>query len=163
MVATMTKKNSVEVGNAALAKAIGEGLGLVLFYRGYSDRVRLGVVEGIDADLREISGGDLSKIDLRKLERTHVILGNGIDHGLSNEDLFFRLQGENWSPNGEANGLVESLGLWHTSMAIGDLVLRPDPEDRDGGNRRRYLVFAVDSVGFRCLGSIRPGNGLYPL
>jgi len=142
----------------ALRAAVGWGNAIVLYVRGYSDRVRFGFVEGIDSDLRDIAGADFSKVDLRDLAKTHVILGNGVSEDFSNEDLFSRLQGENWSPNGEANPMIGRLGLWHTSMSVGDLVLRPDPEDST-----RYLVFGVDSIGFRRLGSIRPGFGHYPL
>jgi len=38
------------------------------------------------------------------------------------EDVFFQMQGEIWSPNGEARFLITSLGLRHTSMMTGDLV-----------------------------------------
>lgn len=34
--------------------------------------------------------------------------------------LVTSLQGENWSPNGEARELIKSLKLGHTSMSIGD-------------------------------------------
>lgn len=32
------------------------------------------------------------------------------------------MQGENWSPNGEARSLIEEKGLIHTSMSMGDIV-----------------------------------------
>ena len=44
------------------------------------------------------------------------------------DDAFRRMQGENWSPNGEARELLRALGLTHTSMSVGD-VLR----DEGGG------------------------------
>ena len=37
-------------------------------------------------------------------------------------DAFWRMQGENWSPNGEARELLQSLGLSHTSMSVGDVL-----------------------------------------
>ena len=43
------------------------------------------------------------------------------------DDAFRRMQGENWSPQGEARELLQALGLRHTSMSVGD-VLR----DQDG-------------------------------
>jgi hypothetical protein len=43
------------------------------------------------------------------------------------EDVFAQMQGEIWSPNGEARELIASLGLHHTSMSIGDVV-----QDGDG-------------------------------
>jgi len=38
------------------------------------------------------------------------------------EDVFHRMQGENWSPNGEARNLLSSLGIQHTSMSVGDFI-----------------------------------------
>lgn len=38
------------------------------------------------------------------------------------EDVYSKMQGENWSPNGEAKGLIENLKLSHTSMNIGDII-----------------------------------------
>lgn len=38
------------------------------------------------------------------------------------EDVFCKMQGECWSPRGEARGLISSLGLRHTSMSVGDIV-----------------------------------------
>ena len=39
------------------------------------------------------------------------------------EDVFRQMQGEHWSPNGEARFGIESLGLQHTSMSVGDVIL----------------------------------------
>jgi len=38
------------------------------------------------------------------------------------DDVFTKMQGFNWSPNGEARELISSLGLRHTSMSVGDVV-----------------------------------------
>ena len=38
------------------------------------------------------------------------------------EDVFYQMQGEVWSPNGEKRNLIKSLGLHHTSMSVGDVV-----------------------------------------
>lgn len=38
-------------------------------------------------------------------------------------DVYWAMQGENWSPNGEGRELIASLdGVWHTSMTVGDIV-----------------------------------------
>jgi hypothetical protein len=37
------------------------------------------------------------------------------------EELFWRMQGENWSPNGEARELIKAKGVQHTSMSVGDI------------------------------------------
>jgi hypothetical protein len=38
------------------------------------------------------------------------------------DDAFRQMQGENWSPHGEARELLRSLGLGHTSMSVGDVL-----------------------------------------
>jgi hypothetical protein len=42
------------------------------------------------------------------------------------DDAFWQMQGENWSPHGEAGGLLQSLGLGHTSMSLGDVLQDED-------------------------------------
>ena len=37
-------------------------------------------------------------------------------------DAWLKMQGENWSPHGEARPLIEHLGLTHTSMSVGDVL-----------------------------------------
>lgn len=53
--------------------------------------------------------------------------------------IYMQQQAENWSPNGEARALIESLGLEHTSMSIGDVV------EHDG------KFWVVTPVGFKAL------------
>jgi hypothetical protein len=48
------------------------------------------------------------------------------------------MQGENWSPNGEAQEAIQSLGLNRTSMMIGDVI-----ENLDTGE-----FFMVNIFGF---------------
>lgn len=38
------------------------------------------------------------------------------------EEVFYKMQGEVWSPNGEGRNLIQSLGLHHTSMSVGDVI-----------------------------------------
>lgn len=84
--------------------------------------------------------GDTSKLDRANLEKTHILLGQAknalilmvtkeahdADPDLSRtivlEHLYRNLQGEVWSPNGEACDLIESKGLSHTSLSMGDIV-----------------------------------------
>lgn len=40
----------------------------------------------------------------------------------NNDDVFYKMQGEVWSPLGEARPLIRALGLRHTSMSVGDVV-----------------------------------------
>jgi hypothetical protein len=39
------------------------------------------------------------------------------------ERIWIAMQGENWSRNGEAIGLITSKGLQHTSMSVGDVII----------------------------------------
>lgn len=65
------------------------------------------------------------------------------------DDIFAALQGENWSPNGEARTLIQRLGFDHTSMSVGDAVLFRNPADEtqsewfvcenSGWNRYAYI------------------------
>lgn len=79
------------------------------------------------------------------LERTHILLGSirsksETPQPLTPElydQLWIMLQGENWSPNGEANKLIRSKGLIHTSMSVGDCFRLPNGD-----------VWIVAAVGF---------------
>lgn len=42
------------------------------------------------------------------------------------DEVYWLMQGEQWSPNGEARPLIERLDLGHTSLSIGDVVQAPD-------------------------------------
>jgi hypothetical protein len=57
------------------------------------------------------------------------------------EGLFWQMQGENWSPNGEARALIQGLGLEHTSMSVGDVA-------RDA---KTGACWIADSFGFQLL------------
>ena len=43
------------------------------------------------------------------------------------DSVFRQMQGENWSPHGEAQPILERLRLAHTSMSVGDAI-----RDEDG-------------------------------
>ena len=55
------------------------------------------------------------------------------------EALFIQMQGEHWSPQGDARPLIEHRGLRHTSMSVGDLVY----------NETSGRVWEVDICGFK--------------
>ena len=42
------------------------------------------------------------------------------------DDAWRQMQAEHWSPNGEGRALLESLGLSHTSMSVGDVIRGED-------------------------------------
>jgi hypothetical protein len=54
------------------------------------------------------------------LAQSHVRLGEVEGEDL--DEAWRRMQGENWSPHGEARRLLQSLGLSHTSMSVGDVL-----------------------------------------
>lgn len=71
------------------------------------------------------------------LRDTHVWL---MDVEAENpEDVFKKMQGEVWSPNGEAKDLISNRGLCHTSMSVGDVVYDIEAD--------KY--FEADMIGFR--------------
>jgi hypothetical protein len=89
-----------------------------------------------------------AKPDPANLAATHAFLttfeaqeGQSIDHAL--EDVFLHFQAEVWSPNGEARALIERVGLGHTSMSVGDVVVAGD------------AAFIVASFGFEPLEAVR--------
>jgi hypothetical protein len=85
--------------------------------------------------------------DATKLDTTHVHLKDvDVAQGPKSEvwgDLervFAEMQGEVWSPNGEARPLVLAKGLRHTSMSVGDIVIC-----HAGG------IYVVADIGYICL------------
>jgi hypothetical protein len=62
-------------------------------------------------------------VTVASLEQTHVFLFEVL--GTSLENVCWQLQGENWSPRGEARPLIEQLRLRHTSMSVGDVIQAP--------------------------------------
>jgi len=56
------------------------------------------------------------------LPKTHVLLGAISETEL--ERIFYLMQGDVWSPEGNARELIRSKGLRHTSMSVGDVVQR---------------------------------------
>ena len=78
-----------------------------------------------------------------KMGPTHVLLGE-VDYQENWQSLYGALQGEFWSPNGEANSLIQSKGLRHTSMSVGDVLVVYHP-------RRSSETWMCASTGWRQL------------
>lgn len=57
-------------------------------------------------------------IDLKDLSKTHTYLGS-ID--CTKNEVMTVMQGENWSPSGEAKDFISNNKLKHTSMSQGDV------------------------------------------
>jgi hypothetical protein len=54
---------------------------------------------------------------------THIYLKDFEMENSNLEIIYAAMQGEVWSPNGEARDLIRSKGLQHTSMSIGDVIV----------------------------------------
>ncbi|MFW6046759.1 MAG: hypothetical protein ACOCP4_03105 [Candidatus Woesearchaeota archaeon] len=63
-------------------------------------------------------------------------------------EVSIKMQGENWSPNGEARDLIQSKGLHHTSLYIGDVVY-------DSNKEKAYIAKAI---GYREIPLKKPKN-----
>ena len=69
------------------------------------------------------------KPDPTNLDATHVFLTSiaiKASHDRADwtlQEVYHRMQGDVWSPNGEARQLIESKGLSHTSMSVGDIAI----------------------------------------
>lgn len=75
--------------------------------------------------------------DHENLSATHIHLLDLEAEGLN--AVFNEMQAEIWSPNGEKRELIQSKGLEHTSMSVGDAI-----KEVETG-----YVWMVDVVGFR--------------
>jgi len=75
------------------------------------------------------------------LSDTHILLGEVGERDLN--QIWAMMQGENWSPQREAQSLIKGKGLRHTSMSVGDVI--------QVGSR----LFMVAGTGFEKLGSLR--------
>lgn len=75
---------------------------------------------------------------LGAIERTHVEVGCVNLDNL--DDVYDAMQGERWSPRGEARSHIMDLGLAHTSMCVGDII------------QKGTKFWMVDGAGFEYLG-----------
>lgn len=77
--------------------------------------------------------------DPNNLSATHALVGTLAE--TSPEQIWNMMQAENWSPQGEARAMISKLGVGHTSMSVGDIVVI---------NKQ---VLIADSIGFVDLAS----------
>jgi hypothetical protein len=87
---------------------------------------------------KEPNAFDLAKTHIH-LKDVEIEPGKNIGYDL--EQIWISMQGEMWSPNGEARPLIEAKGLRHTSMSVGDCLV-----EVDSGN-----VYLTASAGFKCI------------
>ena len=75
--------------------------------------------------------------DPADLTKTHVSLK--LIEARNPEDVYLKMQGESWSPTGDAREFVASKGL-----SVGDIVV----------DRTSRVAFILDRVGFRFFGTV---------
>lgn len=63
----------------------------------------------------------MEKPDASELEKNYVMVGTVQPDDL--EYVFDMMQGDKWSPRGEARNFIKKLGLTHTSMMVGDVIV----------------------------------------
>ena len=56
------------------------------------------------------------------LSETHTLLMSGVEFD-DMDEAYFYFQAEVWSSKGEARPLISELGLKHTSMSVGDVLV----------------------------------------
>lgn len=80
--------------------------------------------------------------DRKDLRKTHVFLGR-ISKSNPNE-VYKMMQGQFWSPDGEANMMLRRKGVGHTSMSTGDIIVVGDK------------AMMVDSNGWKNITDVSP-------
>lgn len=60
------------------------------------------------------------EISAETVPTTHALIGKIRE--TDPEKIFAMMQGESWSPNGEANDMIKRSGTGHTSMSVGDVI-----------------------------------------
>lgn len=72
--------------------------------------------------------------NLRNLQNTHVLVGSIAE--TDPQKIFSLMQAEAWSPQDQARSMIERLGVGHTSMTTGDVIV----------NQNKIVMF--DKKGF---------------
>ncbi|HEY1198473.1 MAG TPA: hypothetical protein VGG32_07080 [Thermoplasmata archaeon] len=85
-------------------------------------------------------------ITVEEVEHTYARMGSIAATGL--EDVWAKMQGENWGRGEESNAFLRKVGTGHTSMMMGDVI-------QHGGK-----WFIADEVGFTEIDRAPSGRGL---
>lgn len=67
--------------------------------------------------------GEGVAVTMESLADTHACVAYLADNGATLAEIFSMMQGEVWSPNGEARDIIGATETWHTSMSQGDVVV----------------------------------------
>jgi hypothetical protein len=84
----------------------------------------------------------LQTLKVRDLKQTHRFVRSVETSHLDN--VYSLMQGEVWSPRGEARSLIESLELDHTSMSVGDVACDVEVDE----------YWQVDSIGWKQISKV---------
>jgi len=87
---------------------------------------------------------DSDYVTLNDLPLSHLYINSlSVDDCLPQglDTVFYFMQGENWSPNGEQRERMIALGMHHTSMSVGDVIYAQE----DGS------FYVVEKIGFKKL------------
>jgi len=105
---------------------------LVNYYKDLSDFFEKGDTEiwyaishfwhNWEIDIKKLKLYDFPKT-LENLLSTHIKIGTISLKKI--EEIYIKLQADYWSPSGEANKLIRKLGLQHTSISVGDIIIFP--------------------------------------
>ena len=109
---------------------------------------------------------------METINKTHVHLCNV--NTTDPKKVVSMLQGENWSPNGEAKDIIRKKGLNHVSITYGDIIVTPDRMvmvtrhglyDLGAGNMREDVDYAAivsgDAVHEAMQDAYRVGQTVY--
>eukprot|EP01083_Nonionella_stella_P036960 100802_1 len=125
------KSTAVQYKDLTDVKGVESGTDRIYYYK-HTTR-RSASINSISNRFKTTSKCWQNVIDVNNLDGSHILLGTlDTKNDLDNMwDIF-----NHWSPCGEANQLIESKGLTHTSMSVGDIIVN------------RQGVFLVDDRGF---------------
>lgn len=84
-------------------------------------------------------GGRYPKVTQTNLAETHFPMMDLNAPTL--ENVFLAMQGETWSPNGEAKPLLDAAGVCHTSLTVGDVI-----EDLCSGAFYKVTLFGFSRI-----------------
>jgi len=103
-----------------------------------------------DNVVRDESGNMYASINPNDLARTHIkiasikvpddVLADGEKRTL--EWIWAKMQGESWSPKGDARDFIRCKGASHTSMSMGDLIVTPNGD----------VMMPKSTYGFKSIG-----------
>ena len=120
----LTTMNEIKLNTLMEAVAVSNGKKFTIYYQTRFASNMIDAYAAYDGQDVMVKLGDYTRLtEIRALDM---------------EDAWMKMQGEMWSPMGEARSIIRELGLSHTSMSVGDLL-----QDEEG------TFYIVAPVGFK--------------